>query len=107
MKFNLGHLGPSFSYSFRMIYEPRNVLSLERSFSILTLLTFWSRYFFVGRDCPVHGMVFNSILNLHPPQVPDLGACLRKVKLFPNPPLPASTGTSEIPLGIDKYPTEG
>ena len=45
MKFSLGHLGPTFSYSFKMIKELQNVLSLELSFSILTLPTFWSSYF--------------------------------------------------------------
>lgn len=39
--------------------------------------------------------------------MPDLGASLRKVELFPNFPFPVSTGTTEMPPGINKYPTEG
>lgn len=88
MKFNLCHLGLTFSYSLRMIQDPQKVLSLEHGFSILTLLIFWIRQLYVVRDCPVHWRVFSSFLTLYPLDAKAPSKCLSgKSRMIPLLPL--------------------
>ena len=40
--------------------------ALRSGFSTSALLTFWLRWFFVGRGCPVHGRILSSSPGLYP-----------------------------------------